>query len=175
MNPFLMARRIVELGVQTAEGVSRAPEHVAAVWSQIEELVRRTRRLLDRADILAARMEHELDQVDAITREVAEDQVTRLRRLLDMYQPVLESLAPLGTEAAAALRPVHVRGLVSLLNELPNLVDQIQPALEGMGAMLPEMREVTDRMDNVGQVVEGLPGAKLLRRRGQAKEEQGDV
>ena len=202
MNPILGPRRIIDLGLRTVEEVVRAPEHLVALWDEVNDVVRRASRLLNRADLIAARVEHKLDELDAITeesqtllhegrrvadtaggvaaaaqgtRELAEEQVTRLRRMLDLYQPVLESLAPLGSEVATALRPVHLRGLVSLLNELPQLVDQIEPALEGMGAMLPEMREVTDRMDNVGQVVEGLPGAKLLRRRGQAREEQDDA
>lgn len=202
MDPFLGPRRIISLGLRTVEGVSRAPDQVAALWEQLSDLVRRANRLLNRADLIAARMEHDLDQLDAVTtqaqrvledgrtvvdaaggvtaaaqgtRELAQEQVDRLRGLLDLYQPLLESLAPLGAEAAGALRPVHLRGVVRLLNELPHLVDQIEPALEGMGSMVPEMREVTDRLDNVGQVVEGLPGAKMFRRRGQAREEDHEL
>jgi hypothetical protein len=65
-----------------------------------------------------------------------------------------------------------VRGIAGLLNEVPNLVDRLEPALEGMGNLLPHLNSVTDRVDTVGQVVEGLPGANLLRRRGRAREEQ---
>ena len=61
-----------------------------------------------------------------------------------------------------------------LLDEVPNLVDRLQPALDGMGKLGPHLQDVTERMDNVGQVVEGLPGAKVLRRRGQAREDEGD-
>jgi hypothetical protein len=188
------------LGFRTAQELARAPEHLRAMLSEVHDLVRRASRLLDRADLIAVRMEHKLDELDAITaesqtlvldgrevadtatgiavaargtRDLAQEQVLRLRRVLDLYQPLLESLAPLGAEAAAALRPAHLRGLVTLLDELPHLVDRLEPALDGMGSMVPEMREVTDRMDNVGQVVEGLPGAKLLRRRGRAREEHG--
>ncbi len=202
MDPFVLTRRTVEVATRAAHGVGHAPELVAALWTELQDVVRRATRLLDRADLIAARMEHKLDQLDALAAQseslvrdgqgiadtvsglasaargapdLAQSQLVRLRALLDQYQPVLESLAPLGEEAATALRPAHLRGLVRLLNELPQLVDRIEPALEGMGGMVPEMREVTDRLDNVGQVVEGLPGAKLLRRRGQAREEKGDV
>lgn len=202
MNPFLGPRRIVGLGLRTVEGVLHAPEHVAALWEEVSELIRRASRLLNRADLIAARMEHDLDELDSITthsqgllhdgravadaademtaaagwtRQQAQEQVDRLRRLLDLYQPLLESLAPLGAEAASALRPAHLRGLVTLLDELPNLVDRIEPALDGMKEVGPHIGEMTDRMDNVGQVVEGLPGAKLLRRRGQAREEEQDL
>lgn len=199
MNPFLGPRRLIGLGLRTAEGVVRAPEHVAALWDEVNTVVRRASRLLNRADLIAARMEHELEQLHSIaedskqllhdgrtvaaaaggttaaargTRELAQDQVERLRRMIDLYQPLLESLAPLGAEAANALRPAHLRGLVSLLNELPQLVNQLQPALQAMESMGPDMGEMSERMDNVAQVVEGLPGAKMLRRRGQTREEE---
>lgn len=201
MDPFAAPRRILELGLRTADSVAHAPEQASALMDQVTGLVRRAGRLLDRADLVVARLEHKLDELDEIatesqtllqeghqvaghaggvtaaaerTRDVAQEQVDRLRTLLDSYQPVLERMAPLGAEAASTLRPSHVRALAALLNELPHLVDRIEPALEGMGSMVPHMREVTDRMDNVGQVVEGLPGAKLLRRRGQAREEESD-
>lgn len=202
MNPFLGPRRIVDLGRRTVEGVVEAPDRVSALWAELTAVVRRASRLLDRADLIAARMEHEMEQLNWVTsqsqrllsdsqevadaagdttaavratREMAQEQVARLRRMLDLYQPLVESLAPLGEEAARALRPTHLRGLVALLDELPRLVDRIEPALDGMGGMVPEMREVTDRMENMGQVVEGLPGAKILRRRGQAREDQEDL
>ncbi|MDX6327409.1 MAG: hypothetical protein QOK15_3763 [Nocardioidaceae bacterium] len=54
------------------------------------------------------------------------------------------------------------------------LVDRLEPALDGMGNLIPQLDGVTDRMDNVGQVVEGLPGAKLLRRRGRARADAED-
>ena len=202
MDPFLGPRRIIGLGLRTVEGVAQTPERIGAVWSQVDSVVRRATRLLDRADLIAVRLEHKLDELDDLaaesqtlvrdgrlvadtasgvaaaargTRELAQEQINRLRELLDLYQPVLESLAPLGAPAADALRPGPLRGRLSLRHELPTLVDRIEPALDGMGAMIPEMREVTDRLDNVGQVVEGLPGAKLFRRRGQAREEQQDI
>jgi hypothetical protein len=108
------------------------------------------------------------------TRVRAEDELRRLRHLLDLYQPILQSLSPIGREAAATLRPSHLRGLASLLDVLPSLVDRLAPALEGMAEMTPQLAGVSDRMNNVGQVVEGLPGAKLLRRRGQEREEESE-
>ncbi len=144
--------------------------------------------MLDRADLIAVRAERKLDELDRLTRqsqellddgrqvtgsgreltaagegtvESAQEQLTRLRRLLDRYQPALDELAPLVSEAAGALRPLHLHGLIGLLDQLPHLVDRFEPALEGMSAMVPHLDEVTDRVDTVSQVVEGLPGAKL--------------
>ena len=194
------ARRLVDVPRRTLEVALGAPEQVAELLQATGVVVTRATRLLNRADLIVARLEHKLDEFDELTnrayglidkadraadatqavaqevhatREYAEQQLGRMRQLLDMYQPLLQRLAPLGGEVAAALKPAHVRGIASLLNEVPNLVDRLEPALEGMGNLLPHLEGVTDRVDTVGQVVEGLPGANLLRRRGQAREEQG--
>jgi ABC-type transporter Mla subunit MlaD len=193
------ARRLADVPRRTLAMALGAPEQVTELLQATAEAVTRVTRLLNRADLIVARVEYKLDEFDKLTdrandliekadkvadatesvtqearltREVAEHQLGRLRHLLDLYQPLMERLAPLGDEMAAVIRPSHVRGIVSLLNEIPNLVDRIEPALEGMGNLLPHLDSVTDRVDTVGQVVEGLPGAKLLRRRGQAREEQ---
>jgi ABC-type transporter Mla subunit MlaD len=195
------ARRLADASKRTLEMAVGAPEQVADLLQATGVMVARATRLLNRADLIVARLEHKLDEFDELTnrayglidkadraaeatqsvvqevhatREYAEQQLGRMRQLLDMYQPLLQRLAPLGDEVAAALQPAHVRGIASLLNEIPNLVDRLEPALEGMGNLVPHLDSVTDRMDTVGQVVEGLPGANLLRRRGQAKEEESE-
>lgn len=195
------ARRLMDVPRQGVRTALEAPRQVSDAWSEGFELVRRAGRLLDRVEAVVGRVEVELSEVELITdsarglvrridevaehaaivseearltRLQAEEQVLRVRHLLDAYQPILESLAPLGREAASLMQVAHVRGLVTLLDELPHLVDKLQPALEGMGQLVPHLEGVTDRMDNVAQVVEGLPGAKTLRRRGQAREESTD-
>ena len=201
MNISGTARRLADVPKKSVTLALGAPQQVNELWEEVTYLVRRAGRLLDRSDLIVARLEHKLLDLDELTessmqltqrvrqvadfteavskeanstRELAEEQLRRVQRLLDVYQPILESLAPLGREAASLLRPQHLSGLLSLLDELPHLVDRIEPALDGMGHMVPHLEEVTDRMDNVGQVVEGLPGAKTLRRRGKAREEEAE-
>lgn len=201
MDPLNVARHLTAVGKRTVEGALGAPDQIGALWGDVNEVVRRAHRLVNRIDVLTTRVEHRLDELDGLlvesrgvlddagdvtetgrevataarsTRDLAEQQVVRIQALLDLYLPTLEALIPMGREAAALLRPGHLRGLARLLDELPKLVDRIEPALDGMGSMAPHLDEMTDRMDNVGQVVEGLPGAKLLKRRGQAREEESE-
>ncbi len=195
------ARRVVNAPKEGLSTVLEAPQQVGQRWQEVTTLLRRTGRLLDRAELIVARLEHRLDELDTLTdatsqlvvragevadhtdtvaqearstRQRAEEQVTRLQGLLDTYEPLLRSVAPLGGEMAASLKPEHVRSVVSLLDEMPHLVGLLRPALDNMGGLLPHLEGVTDRMDNVGQVVEGLPGAKTLRRRGQARDRESD-
>lgn len=195
------ARRLADVPRRTLELALGAPDQLTELLQATGVVVTRATRLLNRADLIVARLEHKLDEFDELTsrayglmdkadraadaaqsvaeevhatREYAEQQLGRMRQLLDTYQPLLQRLAPLGDEVAGALNPAHVRGIASLLNEIPHLVDRLEPALVGMGNLVPHLDSVTDRMDTVGQVVEGLPGANLLRKRGQAKEQESD-
>lgn len=196
-----VARRLVDVPRQGVALAVEAPQQVADVWEEVAQLVRRAGRLLDRADLIIARLERRVDEAEtllersdllaakvdgvvestaevtrgmAVTREHADREFRRLRQLLDTYQPLLQALAPISSEAVASVKPAHLRNLATLLDQMPDFVDRIAPALQGMASLPPEMHEVTDRMNTVSQVVEGLPGAKLLRKRGQDREESSD-
>ncbi|WP_110182053.1 hypothetical protein [Nocardioides solisilvae] len=104
------------------------------------------------------------------TRALADEQVQRLQRMVDDYEGPLRALAPLLVQAARELRPVHLSGVASLLETLPRIVDRLEPALVGLAELAPGIEDVAEKVETVGQVVDGLPGANLLRRRSQAKE-----
>ena len=55
---------------------------------------------------------------------------------------------------------------------LPDLIRPAVPAMQALAALMPELEQLTERLDGVGQVVEGIPGAKMLRRRA-AQEDDG--
>lgn len=152
----------------------------------------------NRVDVLGDRVEATLDAADALvelaqrigghaaavtgraddvtaglgrTNGLAQDQVLAVSTIVDECGALLRSLAPLGAETARSLRPSHLEGVVALLDRLPSIVEGLEPALAAVTAVAPELEEVTDRIEDVGQVVDGLPGAGLLRRRGQASAE----
>lgn len=173
--------------------VSRA----ARLWHDLESTVADARTLADRAGQVVVRIERDLDDVEALIRradrtvdtvgavvdsaagvltdaaaltDVADEVVSRLQRLQQLYEPPLRALAPVLTETATRLRPEHAGSLGRLLDLVPRVLDQIEPALRNLAHLAPELEQVTERVDNVGEIVEGLPGAKLLQRRGKAKE-----
>jgi hypothetical protein len=186
------ARRLTDLPRQGLSVALGTPQELARLWSEAERLLGRAGRLLERAELLVDRLESQLVEADGLldhgrlvakraetvatdvadTRAATEAQVRRVQRIIDRYEPVLERLVPVAAEAAATVRPSHLGGVVTLLEELPSLVDRFEPALASMASLTPEMEEVSERMDNVGEIVEGMPGAKLLRRRGKAREEE---
>lgn len=196
-----LARRVTDLPRAGVGLVVATGQRVVALVAGAEFLVERAAVLIDRLELLLDRLEIEaievqglVDRIEplpgvaaealtevreialgaAATRALAEEQVQRLRRLVDDYEAPLRALAPLLVQASRELHPRHLAGIASLLDQLPGLVNRLEPALTSMAELAPEMEAVTERMDNVGQVVEGLPGAKALRRRGKAREESED-
>jgi ABC-type transporter Mla subunit MlaD len=186
------ARRLTQLPRQGMAVALATPQEVSRLWAEVEHLVVQARRLLERADVVMDRLESELDEVDRLadrarsaitkvdaatsaaaeTRTFTEGQIHRIQRLIDLYEPLLQRLAPVAAEASSTFRPSHLHAVSTLLEELPKLVHRFEPALTSMAALTPEMEDIAERMDNVGEIVEGMPGAKLLRRRGRAREEE---
>jgi ABC-type transporter Mla subunit MlaD len=176
------------------------PQAAADLWAAVQRLVDRASAALDRIEALLDHVETRVEDVGVVTERTrrvldaasgtsaeadrlvagalrssrsADHLLERLRALLDLYEPLLRRTGSIAHEAGTRLQPTHLRGLVALLDELPRVVQDLEPALKGMagvGGMVPELEEVAERMDNVGQIVEGVPGAKMLRRRGQRRE-----
>jgi hypothetical protein len=177
-------------------GIVAAPGRARQLRGQVEATFSEARSLLLRAGAVVDRVESDLDDVEALIRRVhgtvdavgatvgsaavvvadaaatgviADEVATRLQRLQELYEPSLRALAPILDQAARGLRPEQVRSLGRLLDLVPDVLDKIEPALRNLAELAPELELVTERVDDVGQIIEGLPGAKVLRRRGRAK------
>jgi hypothetical protein len=144
----------------------RLVTRMVAAPARASALVERLARDLDEVEALIRRVDRTLDAVAAVVDSAAGvaadaavktgfagEVIGRLQRLVDLYEPPLRALAPVLTDLA------------------PRVLDQIEPALRNLANLAPDLAQVTERVDNVGQIVEGLPGAKLLQRRGEAKQD----
>jgi uncharacterized protein YoxC len=89
----------------------------------------------------------------------------RMEALLAAYEPVLKEASPAMDELSRLLEPHHARALVQAVQMLPDLIRPAVPAMQALAQLMPELEQLTERLDGVGQVVEGIPGAKMLRRR----------
>lgn len=184
------AGRLLSLPATAVEALRAAPHEVQQLLDDVRRLVAeafalldRVRTLVERAELVVAEaqvgVEHgervvvrgaEVVEHLAVTSEAARHQLDRIRALVDVYQPMAERLSPLVEQGASTLEPTHLQSIGQLLDELPEVVQLIHPALSNLARIGPEMGDIAERMDNVGQIVEGLPGAKMLRRRGSEKE-----
>jgi ABC-type transporter Mla subunit MlaD len=155
----------------------------------------RVEALLDRVDAVLTRVEGLVDDVDAVADSAAataakaaaiaeradgvaaraEAVTGRVETVMDKYGDSLGDLAPLARDAAAGLTTAHVTALISALDQLPEVVDLITPAMRGLAALAPDLDELLDRLNAVGEIVEGLPGASMFRKRGQSAEDEGEM
>jgi ABC-type transporter Mla subunit MlaD len=149
-------------------------DRTEAALSRIERVVADAERVTESADAIATRSESVAKHADEASAKV-DAMVGRVERLLNAYGDSLNDLAPLAREAAEALTPDHVRSLVGALDQLPEVIDLIAPAMRGLAALAPDIDELVDRLNAVGDIVEGLPGAGLFRRRGQSTEDDDAV
>jgi len=161
------------LPVHAARGVvGAASGTVAGALAQPRRVLRRLGGVLDAAETAvvevratnaaAAEVVARVDRVVADCRA----QVDRSRAALDRYEPAFAAAGPTLAHAATELRSDHVDALARLLDLVPELLDLIVPAFRGLGDLSPELGQLAERFDAVGQIVEGLPGAERLRRRG---------
>lgn len=198
MHPTDLFRAAAAVPRRSVEVAAATPAVLTGLYADVGDLVVRAGRVLDRLESLLGRAEEAADDVEgAVLRArtledrvvaltevaghvgvaagdataLAAEQASRLQRVLDLYEPLLRDLAPLARETSRIVLPSHLRGLAALLQELPGLVDRFEPALKGMADLAPEMKDVTEKLENVGEIVEGVPGAKLLKRRGKARED----
>lgn len=192
-----LAWRVIALPTSTLNGLLGAPEQARAVTAEAHRLGTQVWDLVGRAQAALDRVEVLLDEVAALLTAVAvlrdeaevvvtaasgvvtdgaqavgelEAQAHRVQRLLDLYEPDLIALEPVAGRAAAELTPRHLTNLADALGRLPDLLELAEPALKNLAGLAPELKDVTDRVENVGQIVEGIPGAGMLRRRTERKD-----
>lgn len=201
MEPTSIVVTLFSLPRRTVVEVVHAPTRIRSIWTGLQttgtltlSLVQRGHHLLDRIDAAVDDINAVVSEVgrvtdaarasvDAATRTSADIEVTnahaaaeirRVEQLLDVYGAPLVALAPLVSEAASALTPAHIRALGRLLDLVPDVAELVDPALRNLADLAPDVEQLIERMNNVGQVVEGIPGAGLLRRRTQAAEDDDD-
>lgn len=189
-----LVRWTIGVPVRTGVALLGMPAHIATVGKQAAELVSQGQDsvmrivvLVDAVEVLvadisrtAARAAGVVALADAVALDSAkvvlsaEDLLNRTNILLELYEPVLTGAHPTLAHAAVVAQPRHVDSVLEVVDLTPELLDLITPALRGMGELSPELGQLADRFESIGQIVEGLPGAGRLRRRGLEQEEQNE-
>lgn len=156
-----------------------AADLVGSAWrivGRVDAALERVERLIDDVAATNAHARAVVDRIDATSLQTAEAvdlgsaELRRTVGLLAEHRATLERAGATAGHAADRLTTEHVDAVAHLLELVPELLDLILPALRGMADISPELVQLTDRFDSVGQIVEGLPGARRLRRRGEERE-----
>lgn len=171
-----LPRRVVRTLATAEDAVQRAAtlvlraettlDRLAVLEGEIGELVGAVAVVTRRADEVAGTA-GQVAVESAAVAQAAAAVTDRIQGLLSGYAPAAQAAAPAVRALAEQVTPVHVRALVDALELLPQMLRSAVPAVEGLAQLSLYLDELSGRLDDVGQIVEGIPGAKMLRRRGQ--------
>lgn len=177
--PAHVGARLAALPVVCFVGAREGVRALSELLASAQELALRGEVLLSQVEgvvvaagateVLAHGVAVRSDVVAAESARVVErcgEQLDATAILLGAYGPVAEQALPTLHHSAEMLRADHVDALAKLLELVPELLDLIVPAFRGLGDLSPELGQLAERFETIGQIVEGLPGAKTLQRRG---------
>ncbi|MGC0366074.1 methyl-accepting chemotaxis protein [Rhodococcus sp. 27YEA15] len=149
------------------------PTRLEALLFDIERLVARISQIAENADrvivgaaSVTVRAETLIEAVEQ-TSDIAD-------QLLEIYEPIAMSLAPLAAKFADELSEDEVRAAIRLVDQLPELTDRViglLPILSTLDSVSPEIHELLGVVKDLKQVIVGVPGFHFFRRRGEAKQD----
>jgi hypothetical protein len=93
------------------------------------------------------------------------------RDLLDGYSPTLRQAAPLAARFVRELSPDEITAAIRMVDTLPrlrqHLVDDVMPLLSKLDQVGPDLHKLLEVTEDLHLAIAGLPGLKMLRRRGE--------
>jgi hypothetical protein len=93
------------------------------------------------------------------------------RDLLDGYSPTLRHAAPLAARFVNELSPDEITAAIRMVDTLPrlrqHLVDDVMPLLSKLDQVGPDLHKLLEVTEDLHLAIAGLPGLKMLRRRGE--------
>lgn len=167
--------------VETALGlVPRAADtltRIEALLDRVEALVERTEKIVAASDEVVTRTHATLDRAEVVTRDAgrhsaaAAGLLDRVDASLSAWEPTLRRLAPPASRFARALESHEVEAAISLVDRLPLMLQHVEndvlPMLKSLDRVGPDLHEVLEIVEDLRRMVTGLPGMRLLRRRGE--------
>ncbi|MEN8707743.1 MAG: hypothetical protein ABF306_16535 [Nocardioides marinisabuli] len=170
----------VDAGRRLVADATDVVEQAAGLVTRVVALVGTIEVLVDEIAVIAGRASLVVSQADAVAIDagraatLADVQVRRLAALIDAIEPAVAQLRPTLERGAEVLEPRHAESVATLLDLTPEVIDLITPALRNLGALTPELHSLAERFEAMGQIVEGIPGASMFKRRGAADDEDGE-
>jgi ABC-type transporter Mla subunit MlaD len=94
--------------------------------------------------------------------------------LLETYQPIADKVAPLARRFVQEFSEAELQAAIKLVDQLPQLtehvVSDVLPILVTLDKVGPDVHELLNQLEEIRQAISGIPGFRLLRRRGEEKE-----
>ena len=96
--------------------------------------------------------------------------------LLDTYQPIAAQAAPLARRFVQEFSEDELVAAIRLVDQLPRLTEHmesdIMPLLATLDRVGPDVHELLNQLREVRQAINGIPGFRMFRRRGEEFDER---
>jgi ABC-type transporter Mla subunit MlaD len=151
------------------------PRDVLTVAERTGDLVERLIGALPRVMTLLDAAERIVADIDALLVATTATQA-RLVDLLDRMEPSLRALQPTLARLAETTDPREVDALVSLVDRLPVLAEQVErdvvPVMRTLGSVSPDLHDLLETSRELNEMLARLPGMGRIKRRVDANAEE---
>jgi hypothetical protein len=141
-------------------------------------LVERAGRTADGAATIVTDATTITDAASVVVRQIGATS-TEAKELLDGYAPTLQKASPLAARFVDELSPEEVTAAIRMVDELPKLRDHlandVMPLLGKLDQVGPDIHSLLEVTNDLHLAILGLPGLKMLRRRGEEKAADEDA
>jgi hypothetical protein len=104
----------------------------------------------------------------------AESAAADATELLEAYAETLRKGAPLAARFVDELSPEEVTAAIRMVDQLPrlreHLVEDVMPLLGKLDQVGPDLHKLLEVTEDLRLAINGIPGLRMLRRRGEEKE-----
>lgn len=156
-----------------AGGAARLVDEVGGVADRAAGLVEKVDEVAGGAAGLVTQAGGVADRADGLVTR-ADGLASTAGGLLDTYRPVAERAAPLARRFVEEFSEDELTAAIRMVDQLPaltqHLVSDIMPILATLDRVGPDVHELLDQLHEIRQAINGIPGFKLLRRRGEEAE-----
>ncbi|GGM98232.1 hypothetical protein FHR83_000310 [Actinoplanes campanulatus] len=149
-----------------------AVDEAAAVATTAGDLIRRVSVTAEAAGVVVGDAATALGEVSAIATR-AKSVAGEVEVLVGDYSPTLRDAAPLAAHFVAELTPDEVTAAIRMIDEFPalqrHLVHDVMPLLGKLDQVGPDLHKLLEVTEDLHLAIAGLPGLKMLRRRGEER------
>ncbi|NLE79030.1 MAG: ribulose 1,5-bisphosphate carboxylase large subunit [Rhodococcus sp.] len=168
------AAEIARWSVDTTAFVAGLPLRLNALLDQVELLMARVEDVTEGAAVVVARAEAVTDGAELVVTTAGRTSDSA-QNLLSVYEPMALHAAPLAQTFLDDLGEEEIHAAIGLVNHLPELTARLtalMPILATLDTVSPEIHELLDVVKDVRQAIQGVPGFKFFRKRGESQEDE---
>ncbi|MFC0452585.1 ribulose-1,5-bisphosphate carboxylase/oxygenase large subunit [Rhodococcus jostii] len=165
---------IARWSVDTADLLVSLPGRIGILLDQVEVLIARIEAISDGAEIAVARATAVSDTAATVVATAAGTSASA-QTLIGLYEPLAKKAAPLAQRFVDDLTEEEIHAAIGLVDHLPELTMRMEgllPILATLDTVSPEIHQLLEEVQGVRQAIQGVPGFKFFRKRGEAQEDE---